>query len=97
MKKEIEDLIAMADRHGWTKTHRSVPVPLLREIACHLAQAEALTAAVQTFLAIWPAAEKAINGACAIAGIHGVPYTGPTLNEELTAMREAVSAGVRKE
>lgn len=50
----------------------------------------ALVSALKRFLEAWPAAEKAINGVCAIAHVHGCPYTGPSLVPELEAMREAL-------
>lgn len=68
------------------RAERKLEAPMTR------AQVEA---AIRAFLAKWDGpdgAEKAINGMCSIGAVHGMPYAGPTLADELAALRAALPA-----
>ena len=51
----------------------------------------ALVAALRDFLAKWDEVEPYIKGAFVMQQIHGGRYTGPTIADELTAMRAALA------
>jgi len=57
-----------------------------------LAPLRAVVEAAKAFMLKWPDAEKAINGAIVIATVHSCPYVGPSLEDELYALRRALSA-----
>lgn len=57
-----------------------------------LAPLRAVVTAAKAFMLKWPDAEKAINGAIVIATVHSCPYVGPSLEDELHALRRALSA-----
>lgn len=51
-----------------------------------------LRAVVEAFLAKWEQVKPAIDGAFVMGHVHGARYTGPTIGEEIEAMRRALPA-----
>lgn len=54
-----------------------------------------LRSAVEKFFEVWPEAEKQINQFIGFGWTHSMKYTGPNLDTELSAMREAAEVASR--
>jgi hypothetical protein len=61
------------------------------ELAEAVKERNALRVVLEMFMEKWPTVENAVNGALMFQHIHGMPYNGPTLEAELTAMRAALA------
>jgi hypothetical protein len=62
-----------------------------KQLAEAVKQRNALRIVIEMFMEKWPTIENAVNGALMFQHIHGMPYNGPTLEAELTAMRAALA------